>query len=1076
MPYKVDIVISAENRLDALKGAEGEIQKFGQIATQANQRAAQSFQQSAQTQQQSTRQLIQGYQGVGQAAQQASAGGVRLNTAFAPIGATLKSVTGASEGLSAALVNMVRFAFNPLTIVAGVVAGAVSFLTTRWQEAGRASEQFTSMTADLHKDLSLINLEYRRAIGLISDLDLAQARFRQNQQSRDLEALQERVARLRSIVGALPEVVKDEKLGFPNLLGLLGFSKDDLHRAEAELAALETFVGARDKAFARNFRADQGRESSNRQISAAESFTNAIKQQNETLALQIIQLTDGEAAMSDWRQQLLEAHAADLKLNQMQRQSVEDNRKLTLTIRELNEEQARRQELAKFYVASGQEIERREQEEIGYLTKKNQLLAQANQFELEKIRASGASEGVVLQRQLELLRQQREAFLLAPKEPGQLLDLERQIELVEIRAQRMGQVTIDVGRSVADTFANIAQGIATGTLKGFDVVRAAGASALNLVTDIFRQTLQQKLSFELTLLTNVRGLPAQMNSALAAGAAAVPSGGSGGGGIGGFLSSIFNFGGGGGGSSSGGGFSFGGLGNIFSGGIDWLTTLINETPFLTGNGAGGLLGGAITTQGLGSFLGVLGGLVPIISNFARGNIGGGIGGTLGGGVGAFFGGPVGFGIGSLLGSLLGGLFGGTPNPTVRVKSQLEGFIYDAVENAFRFGNITTRGSGTDISGSMVKQTTNEVQAVLEAQAKVWTDILNLFPTIVHDRMIPSIEGANKLLNEFFGRLKFSEGGSRNIAEELKYFSERTGPGRFFIASRGILGAGIAESLGRAGLTGLDDLIGTAFGTVPPGSPRNLNRTTFPGLNPPKNAKDTQAFVDAVSQFAGFTGGLAGISPRGIGQFLTASDLQSVQNRIGDILQITDGKQFTTAVQQMIERLKPVSDFLARSVQESSDIFGRGMIAALEAATSSQALQAFQQTLGVGIKDKIFAGITESFIASAQFTDLLAPIQQTIREFTQEAIATGQTPDIDAFRRAILPRIEDISTRAETLAPLIEELQKLGLDVKDALGLIEQSARSPANITINIAEFTGSDQDVSALAHKLDEALRAVLNP
>jgi hypothetical protein len=237
----------------------------------------------------------------------------------------------------------------------------------------------------------------------------------------------------------------------------------------------------------------------------------------------------------------------------------------------------------------------------------------------------------------------------------------------------------------------------------------------------------------------------------------------------------------------------------------------------------------------------------------------------------------------------------------------------------------------------------------------------------------------------------------------------------------------------------------------------------------------EAFVKALTEFTGFSSALAGISPRGVGQFLTSGDLATLESAIGDVLKITDGSKLAEGVEQLKQKVQPVTDFLQQSVQQTTDIFGRGLIAALDAATSSQAHAAFLQSLGQGVKDVIFQGITESFIASAQFNDLLAPIQQTIRDFTQEAIATGQTPDMDAFRRAIFPDIEAITTRAETLAPLIEELQKLGLDVKDALGLISAGGRS-TNITINIAEFTGSDQDVHALARKFDEILRGSLNP
>jgi hypothetical protein len=92
-----------------------------------------------------------------------------------------------------------------------------------------------------------------------------------------------------------------------------------------------------------------------------------------------------------------------------------------------------------------------------------------------------------------------------------------QILNAQTALQKVGAITVDIGRAVADTMADIAEGLATGTLKGFDIVKAAGSSVLRLVTDIFRQTLQQKLSFELNLFNNLQQLPGQAQNALAAG-------------------------------------------------------------------------------------------------------------------------------------------------------------------------------------------------------------------------------------------------------------------------------------------------------------------------------------------------------------------------------------------------------------------------------------------------------------------------------------------------------------------------------------------------------------------------------
>src|SRR5207249_7464572 len=107
---------------------------------------------------------------------------------------------------------------------------------------------------------------------------------------------------------------------------------------------------------------------------------------------------------------------------------------------------------------------------------------------------------------------------------GRIDAITKQQDNVVTKMQNLGKITIDIGKSIADTLADIAFGLASGTLKGFDILKTAGSAALRLVTDIFRQTLQQKLSFEVTLFNNLKGLPAQANAALATGAAQLPQG------------------------------------------------------------------------------------------------------------------------------------------------------------------------------------------------------------------------------------------------------------------------------------------------------------------------------------------------------------------------------------------------------------------------------------------------------------------------------------------------------------------------------------------------------------------------
>ena len=275
-----------------------------------------------------------------------------------------------------------------------------------------------------------------------------------------------------------------------------------------------------------------------------------------------------------------------------------------------------------------------------------------------------------------------------------------------------------------------------------------------------------------------------------------------------------------------------------------------------------------------------------------------------------------------------------------------------------------------------------MQQILEGLSKQWTDILNLFPVIVHDKMIPSLENANSLLNTFFGKLKFSELGSLNIQQEIERLSQKTGPEGFFYALRETIGAGILESLKRAGLGNLDTLVTEAFAAIPEGTKFLDARNKLPGLKLKGKPEDVQASFEALERFVGITSQLGQISSQGVTPFLTARDLALVEEKIGDVLKAQRGaKEFTVAVEGLEEDLKPVLDFLQRSLQETGQIFGRGLVAALDAATQSDAIRLFNQSIGEGTKELLFKGITEAFIASAQFNDLLAPIQQTIRQFT-----------------------------------------------------------------------------------------------
>jgi len=79
------------------------------------------------------------------------------------------------------------------------------------------------------------------------------------------------------------------------------------------------------------------------------------------------------------------------------------------------------------------------------------------------------------------------------------------------------------------------------------------------------------------------------------------------------------------------------------------------------------------------------------------------------------------------------------------------------------------------------------------------------------------------------------------------------------------------------------------------------------------------------------------------------------------------------------------------------------------------------------------------------------------------------------RQAVLPAVEDISTRAELLAPLIAELQKLGLDIKISLSSLFGRGAG-ASIVININGSVNNEQDARTIADRIFDHMEAALPP
>jgi hypothetical protein len=356
----------------------------------------------------------------------------------------------------------------------------------------------------------------------------------------------------------------------------------------------------------------------------------------------------------------------------------------------------RTREAIKELAIAGQRYEQQQREELELLeqrvrTEMELRQASAN-FELDKLRAAGASEAQILQRQLELFRTEeailRQKAVISQAENQRQIELQRQIEIGQVQLARLRDTGIDVAGEVGRAVTDITTSVISGTLKWADVGRSVLASfvrvAMEQFTNFLRQMQQQA---QTARLLSAAGASTVQNSG------AGPSGG-------GFLDSIFSFlgnfgsaifGGGGsgfdlskpigvdaggwgfgndfapGGGSRGGGFLSNALsfvGNLFSG---------------SGNGGGGILGDIVTS--------LFGG---------RNVAGNGGGGFLSG----IFGGIGGGGFGSM--GFLGTGFGGMPgNGMIGPLMQNGNFFSSGLGNLFGGASSSLLGAFTAGLGSLI---------------------------------------------------------------------------------------------------------------------------------------------------------------------------------------------------------------------------------------------------------------------------------------------------------------------------------------------------------------------------------------
>ena len=123
----------------------------------------------------------------------------------------------------------------------------------------------------------------------------------------------------------------------------------------------------------------------------------------------------------------------------------------------------------------------------------------------------------------------------------------------------------------------------------------------------------------------------------------------------------------------------------------------------------------------------------------------------------------------------------------------------------------------------------------------------------------------------------------------------------------------------------------------------------------------------------------------------------------------------------------VTEPINEELTESAILFGNSLITAMEAATQSEAMTNFTAAFNTGIKDAVFPGVIDSFLASGFVDQMLAPIRGAITQAV-EAGKGGQVlfPDVTAT-------IQQVSATAAAFEPLIAFLQQLAFGIRGALG-------------------------------------------
>lgn len=1092
MPYEVQIKITSEADLKALglseeatKKIAAELKSAGAAAQQSGQQQQQAAQKSAEAHAKQEKAAINAHKAILPLAAGVAVLTQALQSQNPAVGAAVNVIdnfaigaiaAGAATGGWTGALNVLKALLNPWTALVIAGGAVLAYFITRAQQSREATEAWSKSLEAMRGNLATLNAmtEQQKIAARVGKDHAAAADELRAQFDAGKISAAEYAQRLATLKVAFEGIeiaenkLRNEEVARANALARaqaqMGGPLNETQKINLELAAR-----IRDIESQRIAPQEKAQQIAVAQIDAAAKRQSLEKEVADQLRAQLDELR-AESVLIDRGEEAQKEYLRSIEAGNLARRTgLGDLSADTQMLRDLVTQEAERlrllreQETAHDKILSALEAQAAFEATINNGLKANAEEAfgqrgRISDIDAQILRAAGAPDALLLQQRIDALQQQLRDRQSNPllQNDNEIEALQKNIQLAQIELYKLQNTGIDIAGEVGRVVTDITGAVIAGTLKSADIGRSIMASfvrvGLETFTNFLRQMTQQQ-QFAQVAAAGGMALPGSQ----AASGAILPGGGGAGGGLFGLLGNLS--------STSIGNSTLGGLGLAGLGGFG-LSSILGGSGTQNLFSSLGSIGGSL----LGSIpLGTVGIGGSIYSGFSASGIIGDLassvfGSTIGGAIGNFLL-P---GIGSIIGMLLGGLFQKIPDPSVWVKTIIK-FYYDALTQSFGAFSQATIVKFKDISGGKAQQVLAEHQKIMDQVSKQFVDILNAFPTAVHAPIEAALADANQMLALLLGNKKYSDLGSRNIQQELADLQHHEAPAAMFNSLREAIGIGLRETFKLSGFD-FTDIISRQFAPLlptllgRPGGNGFFGGRVDAGLFADTDPDKRNAFFASLSKLAGFGGTLASISPRGVAPFLSDADLVKLQGELQRVFESpTEG--FATAVDDMITRLQPLSDFLKNAVTESTNIFSRGMIAALDAATASQAYSAFQQNLGTGIKDKIFSGITEAFVASAQFTDLLAPIQKVIREFTQQALDTGQTPDLDAFRRAILPGIEDISTRAETLRPLIEELQKLGFDVRDALRSLSgggAAAAGPVTINVYAADAQSFYQDLSAL--------------